>query len=90
MNIVFVFILETAALLIGLALLIFARPLSVRFGAPPTSSPTARKPRSGQSLHPAASTLDPNVLVTVFRVAGTFLILGTLIPLLAIVFTLHR
>lgn len=90
MNIIFAFILEAIAFLAGVALILFAKSLSVRFGAKTTPRAAVRPVRSGQSLHPPASTLDPKALVIIFRISGTFLILGTLLPLLAIALTRHH
>jgi hypothetical protein len=91
MNIIFALILESIAFLVGVALILYAKPLSVRFNAePPAQSPTpsTRKPR--QTKRPPSPPLNLSTTTTLFRVAGIFLVLGTLLPLLAIALTRHR
>jgi hypothetical protein len=91
MNIIFALILESIAFLVGVALILYAKPLSIRFNAETPSqahTPTTRKPR--QTKRPPSPTLNLSTTTTLFRVAGIFLVLGTVLPLLAIALTRHR
>jgi hypothetical protein len=89
MNIIFALILESLAFLVGVALILYAKPLSVRFNAEtPTQSPNPRK--RNQPKRPPPPPLNPKTTTTLFRIAGIFLVLGTLLPLLAIALTRHR
>ena len=91
MNIIFALILESVAFLVGVALILYAKPLSIRFNTePPTKRPETLPRDRKQSKRPPPPPLNLNTLVTLFRIAGTFLVLGTLLPLLAIALTRHR
>jgi hypothetical protein len=90
MNITLAFILEAIAFLAGVALIVYARPLSIRFTAEtpvPRSSSRARK--SAKTKRPPPP-LNLKTTTTLFRIAGIFLVLGTLLPLIAIALTRHR
>jgi hypothetical protein len=84
MNITLAFILEAIAFLAGVALIVYARPLSIRFTA---ETPV---PRSSSRARKSAQPLNLNTTTTLFRIAGIFLVLGTLLPLIAIALTRHR
>jgi hypothetical protein len=85
MNIHFALILESLAFLLGVALILYAKPLSIRFNAEtPSQAPNK------QTRRPPPPPLNPKTTTTLFRIAGIFLVLGTLLPLLAIALTRHR
>jgi hypothetical protein len=91
MNIVFALILESIAFLVGVALILYAKPLSIRFNAESPSKTSAQLPRKArETKRPPAPPLNLKTLTTLFRIAGIFLVLGTLLPLLAIAITRHR
>jgi hypothetical protein len=91
MNIIFALILESIAFLAGIALILYAKPLSVRFNAEtPPQAFTTRARKSKQPKRPPPPPLNPKTTTTLFRMAGIFLVLGTLLPLLAIALTRHR
>jgi hypothetical protein len=91
MNITFAFILEAIAFLAGVALILYAKPLSIRFNAEnPTQPPPNRTHRSRQTKRPPPPPLNLKTTTTLFRIAGIFLVLGTLLPLIAIAVTRHH
>jgi hypothetical protein len=91
MNIIFALILESIAFLTGVALILYAKPLSIRFNAESPSKASTQLPRKPKRIsRPPAPPLDLKLLTTLFRIAGIFLVLGTLFPLLAIALTRHH
>jgi hypothetical protein len=94
MSITLAFILEAIALLAGVALIVYARPLSVRFNAETPANPPLRSPdrtrKSRQTRRPPPPPINLKTAATLFRIAGIFLVLGTLLPLIAIALTRHR
>jgi hypothetical protein len=91
MNIIFALILESIAFLVGVALILYAKPLSVRFNAESASqadTPSRRKAK--QTKRSPSPPLNLGTVTTLFRIAGIFLVLGTVLPLLAIAITRHR
>jgi hypothetical protein len=94
MNITFAFILEAIAFLAGVALIVYAHPLSVRFNAETPAKNPAHSPdrtrKSRQTKRPPPPPINLKTATTLFRIAGIFLVLGTLLPLIAIALTRHR